>query len=257
MALYLDELQAGIDGFTKQADIFSAGNVNLFPMITSQQKWRYAKDGDKLHLHDGQRVYSFTAPEPSTELDFELHRHGDATDEVFESATTKGTAQVHRADPGSIYLTLHEGKENPTYTLKHVFGTQWRGIPKKKKAVKLADINPSVVAEGFVSALTKKAIDLPGILNRVFHAGMRPGTSQSVLMNGLLGAGAGGLYHGLRQSIYNTPEENAEENDDPRTLLRRVLLPGVGLAGLGALQQNMFPNYYKALEKGQKLDPFN
>jgi hypothetical protein len=195
-------------------------------------------------------------PDASKEEDFEAHRHGDIADDAFNAIEHKGTVQVHRADPGSIYVTLHEGKDNPTYTLKHVFGTGWRGMPKKKKAPKLDGINPAVISSSFKAAIEKHA-SIPSAGNAAFHSVMGLGKTQPWWINGVFGAGLGGLYHGARQSLYNTPEENAEENSDPRTLLRRMGIPAAGLAAAGALQRNAFPNYYSALTEGKKLDPFN
>lgn len=262
----INELLRWVEQQTKQADVFSSGNVNLFPQIDSQQKWRYGKETGKLHLHDGQKVYTFSVPENTAEEDFEAHRHGDIDIDAFEKLPAKGTAQVHRADPGSIYFTLHEGKANPTYTFKHMYSTSWRGMPKKKKN----KLDKSAFEKGMQETFEKTAIfdylmdklnqaakHIPSVGNKAFNAFFSLGAN-SPAKNALMGAGLGGAYHLGRRALYNTPEENEEENADPRTALRRVVLPALAFTGLGYLQPDLMgPNYYNSLAAGKQPKLFN
>lgn len=273
MNLYLSEI---LEGFEEAYDIlkrghslFEMGNVPLFPNISSQQKWKFAKGPSFIRLSDGTHVYGFKLLSPeSSENEFPLERDGNVNLNDFETgATSKGLAQIHRADPGSIYFTMQEGYKNPTYTFRHTGNSKWKGIPKKKKKksatpeVVLPNVNPESVKQAFLEAISKEAAigdSIPSIGNAMIHGFLSPG--RDPVKAGLLAAGAGGAYHLLKKKFYNLVEENEEENAKGWIpLLKRTLIPGLGIGLLGALQRGvlhggdrtgMGPSYYDNVNTG-------
>ena len=289
MNLYFDDFIEGLqEGFKKESsDVFSSSpnNASLFPTLNSQSKWKFSRGDKFLRLHDGQKVYAFSFPSGiSHDEEFHALREPDHEPTKFEEgSTSKGLAQVHRADPGSIYFTLQEGKQNPTFTLKHTGENNWRGVPKKRKAkeVVIPNVNLPAVQEGIKAAfeeLGKKKVKIAGGLDAAFkwsvsslpqaiqrgvmapgeavhRMGGSSGTTGGSLqgMAGLAGLGAlGGLgYHVGRRALYNTSEENAAEDEQGKKLvLKRMLVPAAGLGVLGGLQQSMLPEQYKDIAAG-------
>lgn len=230
--LYLDDFTLGYDVAIKLAsDLFSQDTGDMFPFSSSQSKWKYHRSEDHLHLVDGYKTHSFKFPKEHTEEPFEVTK---VESKPIHEITETRTAQVHRSDPGSIYFTLQAGKENPTYTLKHVQGNTWKAIPKKKKEVKIPNVDTTKVLEGF-----KQANILEDIGRMGFHTAMLPGEIQPGWARPLVGAGIGGLYHLGRRGLYNTQAENEEEDKD-NTLLKRVALPAAALTLVGGLQRGIF-----------------
>jgi hypothetical protein len=136
MNLYIDEMMAGIQEvmslYKQGASIFEMGSGNLFPNLNSQKMWQFSRGEKHLHLSDGEHTYSFHGD--LADEDTELEKMPDVPlPDLFKDSKTKGKAQVHRADPGSIYFTLQEGTRNPTYTFRHVGNSKWKAIPKKRK----------------------------------------------------------------------------------------------------------------------------
>ncbi len=247
MDLHLDDF---LDGYketcelAKQGEnVFDMGNHTLFPQIGSQQKWKFAKKDKNIHLSDGTHVYSFETPEGLHE-DQEsplVRTNGKNVTDYDADAESRGLAQVHRADPGSIYFTMQEGTKNPTYTFKHTGGSNWRSVPKKKKA-KVAPVIPNLieteVSQGLAKAadfnqfMGKAVTDVPNaIWNGVKSLHHHP------LGAAAAGTGLGALYHFGKRTLYNTPAENEQETS--RDLLKRMALPAVALGGLGAIGNSM------------------
>ncbi len=176
-----------------------------------------------------------------------------------EGATHKGLAQVHRADPGSIYFTLQEGTKNPTYTYRHVGGENWKAIPKKRKIKPekvIVDIDVTGVKQAFVEIMKEANFGhdmnmlagqmmsrTPDALKSIV---MSPGESTNPLMPALLGGGAGLAYDLFKKKVYNTPEEN--ENDGLNKTLLRTLTPALALGGASALERNAFKPYYNQVD---------
>lgn len=114
-------------------------NENILPTISKQTKWRYARTKEGLKLTDGNLVYSFGGlPEEFPAEDTRISRHADDNILNFDKdAVSKGTAQIHRASPDNIYMTLANGAHNPTFMLQHEGGKNWRYSPAKKFMQKL------------------------------------------------------------------------------------------------------------------------
>ena len=114
-------------------------NENILPTISKQTKWKYVRTKDGLKLTDGNLVYSFGGmPEEFSAEDTRINRHADDNILNFDKdAISKGTAQIHRASPDNIYMTLANGSHNPTFMLQHEGGKNWRYSPAKKFVQKL------------------------------------------------------------------------------------------------------------------------
>jgi hypothetical protein len=114
-------------------------NENILPNLSGQAKWKYVRTKDGLKLSDGNLVYGFGGlPEEFPGEDARVSRNTDDNILDFEKdALGKGTAQIHRASPDNIYMTLADGKQNPTFMLQHEEGKNWRYSPSKKFVEKL------------------------------------------------------------------------------------------------------------------------
>lgn len=236
--------------FQKYAEQSVDGGI--FPALTQQAKWRYARYPEMLQLTDDQNVYGFKTPKDIPENgEFPLELLKNIPLQNFgEGAEEAGLAQIHRSSPESLYFTLQEGQKNPTYTFSRKDGS-WKGVSKKrlKKAIKALveanpQIDPAAVVEGLKTGMEKAgAIDWGNLgqnltsipTQNAFNLAMRLSTmpGRSPLMSTLAGAGAGGLYDLLRREYYNTPEENEQETWGNRAL--RYALPAAALGGYGLL----------------------
>ena len=285
MDIYIDEVLAGvqetIDLLKQGNNIFDMGNVSMFPNVDKQQKWRFSKNDQVIRLSDGQNVFSFKAPDGfSEENEFMLHRSDDAHLHNFEEgALSKGLAQVHRADPGSIYFTIQEGYKNPTYTFRHVGEDKWKAIPKRRKpknatigqerpqavgAEVIQNVSPFAVKEAMEKMIKEASPSFfsEGLrtgANSLVHGMLTPGAYSPLTMAGA-GAGGGALYHILKKRFYNTPEENEEEAQQGiKPFLQRTLIPALGLGAMSASQRSLLgtpdvnpTGYYGARNSGNK-----
>jgi hypothetical protein len=285
MDLYFDEFIKGVketlDLHKQGESIFEMGGGNMFPSIERQQMWQWSKAPGHIHFSDGMKTYSFKHQGDLADEDVDLEKIPDVPlPDLFKDSTGKGKAQVHRADPGSIYFTLQEGTRNPTYTFKHTGGQRWKAIVKKKKPkAQLAqpafipNVNAEAIKEGMLKAAEEllkdaqggvldffnraaggaldTAVNAPGVMlnapGRIGDSNPGDDTLGQTLGNagkaGLLGAGLGLGYHGIKQHFFNTPEENANENQSKTTMLRRMLLPGLALGGANAISRTTFPDH--------------
>jgi hypothetical protein len=160
MTLDINCFLAGIQErleFAKTANLFEQEHSTFFPMLSTQTTWRYSRKGDTLHLHDGHNTFSFKYPENLADEDVPSERLPDSNKFDYENdAKEKGTAQIHRADPGSIYVTLQDGRNNPTFTLQHQTGSTWKISPKKRlkkilpETVQTVEVDPSSVIDGAI-----------------------------------------------------------------------------------------------------------
>jgi len=221
----------------------------MFPTISAQSKWSFARGDNHLHLHDGSNVFAFHLPEGEQDYDFPAAKLDNVAVTDFGKDSTTGVAQVHRSDPGSIYFTLQDGNKNPTYTFKHVGGSQWRATPKHATKVKPIEIDK----EAFIKAATDYAEKGPiaTVLDNILKGTDSAG--RGMIRGGMalghdpvLSAGAGllggAMYDVGKRTFYNSEEENAEETRMDR--LKRYLIPALGLGVAGSAAKGLFPNYY-------------
>jgi hypothetical protein len=182
-------------------NIFEMKSGDLFPHNTSQSTWQFAKDNGNIHFSDGTHTYSFKGD--LSEYDTELEKMPEAPlPNVFSNAKIKGRAQVHRSDPGSIYFTLQEGRNNPTYTLKHQGDSKWKAIPKPRKVkaqlketVTPLNVNLEKVKEGMLKELEEfiKEGDGPSFFDNANHVigrgvqGLANGITKLPLLPGRIG----------------------------------------------------------------------
>lgn len=245
MDLYIENFLTGFkDELNKQADehngIFGISGA-MFPTISSQTKWQFARVGEHLQLHDGNHLYCFHLPEGDQQHDFPIRKVVQEPHEFGHNASSKGTVQVHRADPGSIYFTLQDGRQNPTYTFKHISEEKWRAIPKVKSS------NPVVIdKEAFLKSAEESGImdKIVGGLTGTFKGGVRAVMETGVdpLASAGVGLLGGAAYDMGKRHLYNSPEENAEETKMDR--LKRYLIPSIGLGLTGGLLKGTFSKYY-------------
>lgn len=237
---------------------------HVFPLQQQQASWKFKSTPTHFHMTDGSKVFSFVTPEGQEGDEFMLHQAQPEHNLTF-SEEGSGYAQVHRSDPGSIYFTMQKGKENPTYTLRHVADNKWKAIKKSKKSKvklenKLTDTlntqqkveasestgnlqNSEKAANDYFESINKALGSLvtDGI-NASHSAAMLP--SRNPLVAGAAGATTGLLYHLLRRELYNTPEENLIEDEEGiKPLLKRVGLPALALGGLGFVENQAIPGY--------------
>lgn len=302
MNLYLNELQAGFNEmvalYKAGENIFEMGSGPMFPTHDKQQMWQFARGAKHLRLSDGNHVHHFDIANGDLdggEADLERVPEIPLPD-MFNDSTSKGKAQVHRSDPASVYFTLQEGTRNPTYTFKHIGGAKWKAVPKKSTAkqhlAQPAPI-PNVNIEGFKQAMEKQSFPASpdsaiagkvvvnsgnGLVRALLSPGeiRMPGTNgygqdartwepKDMLASAGIGAGVGGAYHLAKRHLLNTPGENEDEDTDPNTLTRRMAAPALALAGLNAIQNNMFQSprgdkyegYYDQLVRGRPYKFFN
>jgi hypothetical protein len=158
----------------------------ILPTISNQTKWKYVRTKNGLKLTDGNLVYSFGGmPEEFPAEDTRISRLADDNILDFDKgAINKGTAQIHRASPDNIYMTLANGAHNPTFMLQHEAGKNWRYSPSKKfiqklKALQQAanisptheniSVDPAALVDGATDTV-KQAIENPYLGAGMFDA---------------------------------------------------------------------------------------
>lgn len=124
-------------------------NENILPSLSGQAKWKYVRTKDGLKLSDGNLVYGFGGlPEEYPSEDARVSRSEiDNILDFEKDSIGKGTAQIHRSSPDNVYMTLADGKHNPTFMLQHEEGKNWRYSPSKKFVAKLKAMQERVKPE--------------------------------------------------------------------------------------------------------------
>ena len=117
---------------------------HILPRVTTQERWRFARTRDTLHLFDGKYVHSFSGfPKHFPAKDYAVEKTDGATVLNFEvDASVTGTAQIHRASPQEIYVTISDGDLYPTFFLQLDEGSRWRYAPTEKFIAKLNGVAP-------------------------------------------------------------------------------------------------------------------
>lgn len=224
-----------VQGLLTQLKLAEAGSIfdlaghSILPSIDKQTKWQYAKTNDTLQLKSKDEVFEFELPDPTDVTDIINVQQRKADPSKFgENANRQGTAQIHRANPGMIYMTLQEGTKNPTFSLVHKEKDIWKFIPKSKKA----SFEEGIKEAGFLGDVD---VDLRRGLNKFLY---RNGDEQSGLEKIIrfpaksplhiagstaLGAGAGYGLDKLLDKYYRTEEEKQS-----RTKTDKALFPLIG-----------------------------
>lgn len=251
MNLYLNDFVSGLAEafklkYAEAVHFQTSSKSSILPTLETQANWKYSRTGSSLHLDDGTNIHVFDLTDESTDSDFPAKKKDDG---IFPAVNklTQHTAQVHRSNPAAMYVTLHDGHKNPTYTFRHENEDNWRVIPKIKKAELSIFVDPEVFIssaidkmgeDGLLDSLAK-GIDSVG--RKAINGFMTPGHDPYKAMG--LGVLAGGAYDLAKRNLYNTDEENAEES--PLQRISRILAPGLAAGGVGAVTSSLFPNYYK------------
>lgn len=237
-------------------------NENILPTISKQTKWRYVRTKDGLKLTDGNLVYSFGGmPEEFPAEDTRISRHTDDNILNFDKdAVSKGTAQIHRASPDNIYMTLANGSHNPTFMLQHEGGKNWRYSPAKKflqklKAMSAAqsaqpeslNVDPSAMLEGgqdaIKQAMTENLIGLgagaftadtaaAGLNNigrGLAHAGQWMGQHPIASGLGIYGIGRN-IVPKFRRQILTHPEQYYRNRDALLPIAAATIAPTLASA---------------------------
>ena len=171
MTLDLTQFQMGVEDLLdeKRAGIIGTNtSENILPYLSGQKKWKYVLTSEGLKLSDGDRVYGFGLPNPSIAEMTEVPKLDDVTIRDFEHGKLSGgTAQVHRASPDSIYLTLSDGRLNPTFSLEHSKDKTWKYLPSKKLISRKVEkapsneikaVSPEALLAGAEEAMQKAAV---------------------------------------------------------------------------------------------------
>lgn len=248
MQLHFDEF---ISGVLEHLNVKTASDIqheqtinsSIFPTLESQHTWKFAKSHNRLQLHDGNVIHTFTAADNKfrSNEDFPITKIEDTSYFDFEKGMKhSGTAQVHRANPGMLYVTLHDGEHNPTYTLSHVSENSWRASPKSKKkegeCISLANFADGLGEK--VSFDIAQALDTAG--NKTMD-GIRA-IGNNPLASAGIGLGIGGAYDLGKRYLYNTEQENEEETLAERAT--RWLAPAALAGGVGMAERTVIPQHY-------------
>ena len=242
MNLHIDAFALGAHDYLQEkrgnSNIFDAvANENILPSFQGQRNWRYVQTPESLRLSDGDRVYSFGVGALGDEtsrvsklddvpiLDFENDRVGG------------GTAQVHRASPDSIYLTLADGRANPTFRLEHEEGKNWKYIPSKKMIARLQQLRSHGDQKGPESVTTPK-VDLDSLMQGGMAGAKTAGAGEFLFGRGLSSVAdpnARGLATDM--ALYSNPFTGVATGlwDTGKHLVNGRFLSALGSAGMGAL----------------------
>jgi hypothetical protein len=245
----------------------NAVNENILPHISSQTNWKYVQTPEGLKLSDGHKVYNFGLKDFGGEST-RVPKLDDSNIFNFENnKTSGGTAQIHRSSPDSIYMTLANGRENPTFSLEHSEGKDWKYLPSKKMIKRLAQlrateesnipqVDPNALIQGGLDEIKQASLSIGenmangnGIFggadgaNEFLWKGINGGKNILQGISNHPGLAIGGTVLGgllLNRLRKRTNPEYAEkmQNSPAKELTRSVGLPlllGAGVVGLGAL----------------------
>ena len=243
----------------------NAINENILPSIQSQTNWKYVQTPEGLRLSDGNKVYGFGLRDFGGELS-RVPKLDDTSILDFENGKLSGgTAQIHRSSPDSIYMTLANGRENPTFVLEHDEGKDWKYLPSKKMIKRLksvaapqGEVIPQVSPEALLSGAQAEFKAASVADNLKADSGLlgSPAQANEMLWNGIQGGKellqrahnnpglviggtvlGGLLLNQLRKKVNPAHAQNMADN--PRKDFNRSigipLLAGAGIVGLGGL----------------------
>lgn len=242
MKLHIDAFALGAHDYLHEkrgaTSIFDAGaNENILPSFQGQRNWRYAQTPEGLRLSDGDKVYSFGVGELGDEVS-RVPKLDDIPILDFESGKIGGgTAQVHRASPDSIYLTLADGRGNPTFRLEHEEGKNWKYIPSKKMIARLQQLRSHGDQKGPEHVSTPK-VDLASLMQGGVDGVKTAGVGSFLFGDGLSSV-ANPQARGLAtdMALYSNPFTGVATGlyDTGSHLMNGRFLSALGSAGMGAL----------------------
>jgi hypothetical protein len=235
-------------------------NENILPTFSGQKHWKYVKTPEGLRFTDGDKVYGFGLKDYTGETQ-RIPKLDDIPYLGWDHNKSEGgTLQVHRSSPDSIYMTLANGRENPTFVMEHEEGKNWKYLPNKKMIKRLESLKapieeviPGVDPEALLTGgnetfKTASFSDGTGLFgsaegaNQALWKGINAGKGmlQGMGNHPLLTIGGitlgGLLLNHLRKRL--SPAYNQEAANNPgknfNNGLALPLLGGAALAGLGA-----------------------
>ena len=239
----------------KTANMFEMSNQNIFPNIDSQCKWRYAKYPDKIQLADANNVFQFHCNSDGIGKDEAVvgtRKDDPSVLDFGKDADSTGTLQVHYANPGGMYATMHGGKAI-TFRLNHSKDNDWKFTSKMSKTAEECFVDGFFKEAGFTeldkSSFLEGICKQAGLLDGIVSAGATaahglgyltdPHADYSPLRGVLPGLAAGAAYDLGKRHLYNTEEENQQETTQDR--LKRYALPTAALTVSPALLKGVFP----------------
>lgn len=242
MKLHIDAFALGAHDYLHEkrggTNIFDTGaNENILPSFQGQRNWRYVQTPEGLRLSDGDKVYSFGVGELGDEVS-RVPKLDDIPILDFENnKTSGGTAQVHRASPDSIYLTLADGRANPTFRLEHEEGKNWKYIPSKKMIARLQQLRSHGDQKGPEHVSTPK-VDLDSLMQGGVDGVKTAGVGSFLFGDGLSSV-ANPQARGLAtdMALYSNPFTGVATGlyDTGSHLMNGRFLSALGSAGMGAL----------------------
>lgn len=228
---YLDEKQGSVNLLDALV------NENILPSFNNQRNWRYAQTPEELRLSDGDRVYSFGLKDLGGETG-RVAKLDDIPILDFETGKTRGgTAQIHRSSPDSIYLTLADGRDNPTFRLEHDSGKNWKYIPSKKMIKRLEQLRSHGDQKGPESVTTPK-VNIESLMQGGADMAKSAGVG-SFLFGDSVSSVADPTQRGLAVDIglYSNPFTGVPTAayDTTKHLMNGRYLSALGSVGMGAL----------------------
>lgn len=149
------------------SDVLGHLNNTHFPYLQTQAKWKFVRTPSGLKLTDGNQIYGFSFPtgKEEAEEDFDIEKLPATIEALKQNAVREGTAQIHRASPSSIYLTLQDGRTNPTFNIVHREGNIWRVSPKKRKKKNVATPEQKAFEQGLAATIQENAENIEKVSN--------------------------------------------------------------------------------------------
>jgi hypothetical protein len=242
MELHIDAFALGASDYLKEkqaaSNIFDIGmNENILPTFNSQKNWKYVQAPDGLRLSDGERVYGFDLKDFGGEMS-RVEKMNDIPLLDFEADKVRGgTAQVHRASPDSLYLTLANGMDNPTFRLEHDEGKKWKYIPSKKMIERLQQLKSHGDQKG-PEGVSAPKVDLDSLMQGGIDGVKTAGVGEFLFGKGLKSV-ADPTARGLAtdMALYSNPFTGVATGlyDTGSHLMNGRVFSALGSLGMGAL----------------------
>jgi hypothetical protein len=242
MNLHIEAFALGAHDYLKEkqaaSNIFDLGiNDNIIPTVHSQKNWKYVQTPEGLRLSDGDKVYGFNLQNFGGETS-RVSKSDDISILDFEHGKTGGgTAQIHRASPDSLYLTLANGRDNPTFRLEHDEGKNWKYIPSKKMIQRLGQLRNHGDQKGpsDVSPKIDQSAFLQGAQDKMKTAGVGSFLFGEKGLKSIADPNARGLVSDM--ALYSNPVTGTMTGlyDTGNHLMKGEYLSALGSAGMGAL----------------------